>query len=281
MNEKELKEVRDSYLNLIKKILTDEIYGDKRSGFELRPRGGRSPQNIFRTTLLNLIKKRGFALVRKSTDKGRREGSEWPEAAHTMIGVKRLDHLQSCIEKVVQNKVPGDLIETGVWRGGATIFMRAVLKAYGIKDRIVWVADSFRGLPAPDVSKYPPDKGSRYHESNYLAISVQEVQSNFKKYELLDGQVRFLEGWFKETLPNAPIEKLAILRIDADMYESTMDALNYLYGKLSRGGYVIIDDYYFEPRCKAAVDDFKKTNRIVEPMHKIPDSFDGIYWQKG
>ena len=67
-----------------------------------------------------------------------------------MVGLARLDNVQHCVEDVLRNRVPGDLIEAGVWRGGVTILMRAILKAHGVSDRNVWVADSFRGLPRPD-----------------------------------------------------------------------------------------------------------------------------------
>ena len=142
---------------------------------------------------------------------------------------------------MIQNQIPGDFIETGVWRGGACILMRAVLNAYGVKDRRVWVADSFQGVPPPDLKKYPADVDSMYHTFEDLSVSFETVQRNFKKYGLLDHQVVFLKGWFKDTLPTAPMERLAVLRLDGDLYESTMIALQSLYPKLSAGGYVIID----------------------------------------
>jgi hypothetical protein len=107
---------------------------------------------------------------------------------------------------VLSEGVEGDLIETGVWRGGASIFMRAVLAAYGIEDRKIFVADSFEGLPAPDAEKYPADQNERFHTYTYLAVSKEDVENNFRKYGLLDNQVVFLKGWFKDTLPQAPIE---------------------------------------------------------------------------
>src|ERR1700730_10830195 len=151
-------------------------------------------------------------------------------SALSMLPLKRLDHLQSCIEDVLARDVPGDLIETGVWRGGTTIFMRAALKAYGATDRAVWVADSFEGLPEPNAEKYPLEAkahrgpGMTKTYKNF-AVSLEEVQRHFRAYGMLDPQVRFLKGWFNETLPNAPIEKLAILRLDGDFYESTRDGL--------------------------------------------------------
>src|SRR2546423_11221668 len=93
----------------------------------------------------------------------REEGRNWPSYADTMIGLKRLDNLQSCIESVLADGVPGDLIETGVWRGGACIFMRGVLRAPGVGDRRVYVAGSFQGLPPPDAAKHPEDSGAACH----------------------------------------------------------------------------------------------------------------------
>jgi O-methyltransferase len=207
----------------------------------------------------------------------RTEGRDWPKSAYTMVGLRRLDNLQFCIEDVIRNNIPGDLIETGTWRGGASIFMRAVLKAYGITNRTVWVADSFRGLPPPNPEKYPMDKGDIHHTIDYLRVSSEQVRSNFARFNLLDDQVRFLEGWFSETLPTAPISSLAILRIDADMYESTMEALIDLHPKLSNGGYVIIDDYGALPGCRKAVDDYRATNGITQQIIYV--DWTGIYWQ--
>ncbi len=194
-----------------------------------------------------------------------------------MIGLRRLDSLQHCITDVLENRVPGDLIETGVWRGGTAIFMRAVLMANGETSRTVWAADSFRGLPQPDPDSYPADLGDLHWTKDRLAVSLDTVKENFERYGLLDAQVRFLEGWFRDTLPNAPIEQLAILRLDGDMYQSTMEALQPLYPKLSRRGYIIIDDYTL-PGCRAAVDDYRRERGISEEIIQIDGS--GVYWQK-
>jgi O-methyltransferase len=194
-----------------------------------------------------------------------------------MIGHKRLDNLQHCIETVLREGVEGDLIETGVWRGGACIFMRAVLAAYGIEDRRIFVADSFEGLPKPDAAKYPADKGDTHHIHAYLAVSKDEVENNFRKYGLLDNQVVFLKGWFRDTLAQAPIEKLSILRLDGDMYGSTMESLECLYPKLSSGGFCIIDDYALSG-CKSAVDDYRSKHAVNLEMKEI--DWTGRYWRK-
>lgn len=195
-----------------------------------------------------------------------------------MIGARRMDNLQECIERVLADRIPVDLIETGVWRGGATIFMRGLLRAHDVTDRLVWVADSFEGFPPPDPVAYPADRNKFLNSLNsILAVSLDEVKENFARYELLDDQVRFLAGWFRDTLPTAPIEQLAVLRLDGDLYESTILALEHLYPKLSIGGYVIIDDYNIEP-CLQAVSDFRMTHAIGEKIQRIDGS--GIFWRR-
>ncbi|MFH1980541.1 MAG: TylF/MycF family methyltransferase [Pseudomonadota bacterium] len=207
----------------------------------------------------------------------RLEGEIWPGYADTMIGMNRLDNLQLCTEQVLADNVPGDFIETGVWRGGACIFMRAVLAAYGVTDRKVFVADSFQGLPRPDGDRFPADKNDTLYRHDYLAVSQDQVKDNFRKYDLLDEQVVFLAGWFEDTLPSAPISELAVLRLDGDMYSSTMQALESLYAKLSPGGFCIIDDYFL-PGCQQAVDDYRARENIQEEV--IPIDGSSVYWRK-
>lgn len=205
--------------------------------------------------------------------------------AVSMLPLVRMANLQMCIEDVITRGVPGDLIETGVWRGGATIFMRGVLKAHRINNRVVWVADSFEGLPEPDAEKFPVE--AQFHRDplmrefyNNFAASLSEVKRNFAAYGLLDGQVEFLQGWFKDTLPRAPIEALAVMRLDGDYYESTMDALSNLYHKLSVGGYAIIDDYGEDAwtNCRQAVDDFRRARSIREPLIRVDSKCH--YWKR-
>ena len=261
------------YLDLMKKSLVNSIYGDAE-------RVPAKPRNAVFRTLMKACEKRGMQIVEpKVFDiEIRSEGLDWPPFAHTMIGLKRLDNLQSCVERVLADNVPGDLIETGVWRGGAAIFMRAILKVYAVTDRCVWVADSFEGLPSPSADKYPADRDLRLHELTELAVSLEQVRTNFERYGLADDQVRFLKGWFRDTLPNVDIQKLAVVRLDGDMYESTMDALNNLYPKLSAGGFLIVDDYGAVPACRSAIQDFRKAHGITEEIHHI--DWTGIYWRR-
>ena len=242
------------YLDLIERCLTNTIYGDGYTGV-------------------------GSPGVERPFDPSLREfGRDWPRQAHTMIGRARLRNLRELVETAISEGVPGDLIETGVWRGGACILMRAALEAFGDLERRVFVADSFAGLPPPDVETYPADLGDKHHTIEELAVSLDEVKANFAKYGLLDDRVVFLKGWFKDTLRAAPIERLAVLRLDGDMYESTTDALTALYDKVSAGGFVIIDDYGCIEACRRAVHDFRDARGIADSIVDI-DGW-GVYWRK-
>lgn len=207
----------------------------------------------------------------------RANGLDWPSVAHTMIGRYRMANIRQVVEQVLRDDIPGDLIETGVWRGGACIYMRGILLAHEVTDRKVYVVDSFEGLPPPNPNMYPADKDDLHHTFQALAVSLEDVRRNFDKYGLLDDRVVFLKGWFKDVLPTAPIEQLAVLRLDGDMYESTMDGLVNLYHKLSVGGFIIIDDFAL-PGCRQAVSDFRVMYDIQEQLYNIDNM--GSYWRK-
>lgn len=271
--------IEDIYLELLKKTLTFTLWPEPPMPIDKLPYEPRSIKKLAISFISKILRNKKLQLVKLNeiTFDQRETGVIWPQFADTMIGLKRLDNLQQCIESVLIEKVEGDLIETGVWRGGACIFMRAVLAAYKIEDRKVFVADSFEGLPKPDENKYPVDKGDKHHKITLLAISQEEVENNFRKYGMLDDQVVFLKGWFNETLPKAPITKLSILRLDGDMYSSTIEALDNLYPKLSKGGFCIVDDYALSG-CKLAVDDYRKKHNIKSEIKKV--DWSGIFWRK-
>jgi O-methyltransferase len=272
--------IRSRYLELMKKTLTDEIYADVRPGHEIRSGRGREPRTLARNLVVALLARGGFTLVRRSSAERRLGGTIVPLSAHTMIGRARLDHLQRCAETVLDSGVPGDFVEAGVWRGGASILMRAVLAARGVTDRCVWLADSFMGLPPPNAEAFPADRGSWLHEDQTFSVGLNEVRKNFAAYDLLDEQVRFVPGWFKDTLADAPIERIALLRLDADLYESTWQALTGLHHRVSPGGVVVVDDYRSMAGCRRAVDDFRERNGIDDEIHEIANAADGVYWRR-
>jgi len=271
-------EITHLYLDLMKKALTHSLWIERTRSIDPSTMP-RSVKRFVAVFLTGLFKQFGLRISReKDPDPIRRAlGEDWPEYAHTMIGLKRLTNIEDCIKILISDKIQGDFIETGVWRGGAVIFMRALLKAYAVNDRIVWVADSFCGLPKPNPTAYPADKNDICYQREITSVSLEEVKNNFQLYNLLDNQVRFLQGWFKDTLSDAPINRLALLRLDGDMYQSTMEALISLYPKLSRGGFVIVDDYAAEA-CKQAIHDFREKENIADSI--IPIDNWSVFWRR-
>ncbi|ARR78704.1 methyltransferase MtfB [Mycobacterium intracellulare] len=261
-------DTRSAYLDLLRRNLTR--YGSD----ELVPVGwDRLGRPLFSTRNLMLVRKRPF------NEHARKLGLDWPADALTMIGMQRLTSLQRCVETVLTEDVPGDLVECGVWRGGASILMRAVLSAYGDEKRSVWLCDSFEGVPPPDTAHYEADKGINLHRAaGVLAVSQAQVRANFEHYGLLDDRVRFVPGWFKDTLQDAPIESISVLRLDGDLYESTIQALDALYPRLSSGGYCIIDDYHAIDACRQAVADYRTAHGVTAEIEEIDGT--GVLWRK-
>ncbi|MDW3217278.1 MAG: TylF/MycF/NovP-related O-methyltransferase [Acidimicrobiales bacterium] len=266
--------LRDRYVDLLMGCLTRELFLDEEAhDVDLAEWPGDSEE------LRSTLRSHGWRLTRRGGDPATRDdGNDWPPAAETMVGRQRLADVRRCVDSVLADGVPGDFIETGVWRGGVTILMRGMLDAWGDADRRVWVADSFQGLPAPDATAFPQDVGHDMSDVPTLAVSADQVRANFARYGLLDDQVQFLEGWFRDTLPAAPIDQLAILRLDGDMYESTMDALEALYPKLSVGGYVIVDDYGAWEPCRQACTDYRDRHGITDEI--VPVDWTGVHWRR-
>jgi O-methyltransferase len=206
----------------------------------------------------------------------RQSGDDWPARGLTMVGRRRLDHLQEAVETVVREGVEGDLIEAGVWRGGASMLMKAVLDAYGDEERRVVVADSFSGVPRPKgVARGPGD--DLYRFSFYLGVSRSEVQNNFARYGLLDNRVEFVKGLFEKTMPRLSGRRWSVIRLDGDLYESIMPPLEHLYAGLSPGGFLIVDDAKI-PQALQAVNEFRERMEITEEMQPIDNS--SVYWRK-
>ena len=177
--------VRGMYLDLLMKGLTDLLHGQVSAAVPQRDGSVR------------------IAVVGGADTQKRLEGRDWPAFGETMVGLRRLENVRRCMEEVLRDDVPGDFIETGVWRGGTTIFMRGILACHGVTDRQVWVADSFQGLPPPSPEQYPADAAIATARTRFRVVPLAQVKANFRRYGLLDDRVRFLQGWFKDTLPTA------------------------------------------------------------------------------
>jgi len=274
IEDKQMLDARLMYIDLVKRCVLNIPYVDA----ELNPI---QPYGNLRKAILSLFKSANIQMahLRRGNFERRISGHDFSDIAHSMLSFKRLDNIQMCVETIIREKIAGDLIETGVMRGGAVILMRAILRAYGVRDRTVWVADSFEGFPPLNLLGYPADADAdpNWHLRPLTESGVEHVRRNFKRYDLLDDQGSILPGWFRDTLPKAPIKQLAVLRLDGDLYESTIDALVPLYPKLTPGGFVIIDDYNL-PMCRKAVHDYRKKMDINDEIIAIDDA--GVYWRK-
>lgn len=161
-------------------------------------------------------------------------------------------------------------------------FAALVLKEYGEMHRNVWVCDSFEGFP-PESEKDKQYNINWPSLNEWIAVPVEDVKNNFSGFGVLNDNVKFVKGFFKETMLNIEVKNIAVLRLDGDMYDSTMDVLNALYFKVSKGGYVIIDDYGISS-CDAAVNDFRAKHNILSPMISLREKTEkdeafGCYWK--
>jgi O-methyltransferase len=275
-------DIQRLYLDLLKRSLTGALAEDNDSILGgVRTAGSTSVKRRAANLAARAAGRFKVEIVYKKTydPKLREVGRDWPARAESMIGLKRMENIEHCVQSVLDDDVPGDLVEAGVWRGGACIFMKANLVSRGDTTRTVWVADSFQGLPPPNVSLYPADTGDDLHTRSGLSVGADQVRHNFERYGVLDDRVKFLVGWFKDTLPAAPIDKLAVMRLDGDMYESTAQAIEALYPKLSPGGYCIVDDFgSHQSQAGQAIIDYRKKHGIDDEIIDI-DGF-GAYWRR-
>jgi hypothetical protein len=280
--EDEAAVLRRRYIDLLKRALANFIYPENELRIETLEERGLGEDRLAYERALRDIRYRDVETFEQLL-RFKREGWNWKSRparfSHTMIGLRRLDNLDYCAAEVVREGIEGDFMEAGVLQGGASIFLRGLQVAYGESHRRMWVADSFAGLP-PAQHEADVAIGIDFTEPQqpWLAWPLHAVRDNFRTYGLLSDEVRFLEGWFSETLPHAPIEKLAILRLDADLYESTRDVLVPLYDKVVPGGYIIVDDYGAFEACSRAVDEFRAERGDTAPLRRI--DWSGVYWKK-
>ena len=268
---------RELYLVLLKQVLTNHFGSDNglRISYLLRCMDTSQPYDLDHVINIPLYEPDHVMALANDLDCQDNYRERIFGFPYTMIGRSRLESLQWMIETIHREGIPGDWLEAGVWRVGASIFLRAMLKLLGDYNRKVFVADSFEGLPPPVLHE---DKGLDFHLDRTLAVSLETVQKNFADFDLLDDQVIFVKGWFEDKLCSVDTECLAILRADGDLYKSTIDILDALYNKVSIGGFIIIDDYGAIEACRKAVTDFRHTHGINDTIERI--DWTGAYWRR-
>lgn len=194
-----------------------------------------------------------------------------------MVGEIRIKSIEQLMLDVFKNNITGDFMETGVWRGGVSIYVKSMLRAYGQRNRLVYVCDSFAGWPPGDAKYDKMDVG--WDNTGYLTVSDSAVERNFRKLKLLDSGVVFAKGFFNDTMPQLKqiVPALAVLRLDGDLYQSTIDVLFHMYEKVSIGGYVIVDDWTGFP-AKVACEDFFRIHKMKPNI--VPVDGSSVYWKK-
>jgi O-methyltransferase len=270
--------VRDRYLGLMKRALTGLTAVEN----EMRlARAARTPEILRDSIYVRDIRYRESE-TRARLERAKKTGEMldgWPMIhAHSFIGFHGLDHIERLSEILFADGIAGDFVDAGTWRGGSAIFMRALHRAFGEEVRNLWVADCFEGVPPPESG---PDVAANLdltaERFPFMLASQREVTDNFSAFDLLDDGVRFLPGLFADTLPEAPVAQIALLRMDGDLYTSTLDVLHALYDRVVPGGYVIVDDYALAP-CRQAIDEFRAERGITDPVERI--NWTIVHWRK-
>lgn len=218
-------------------------------------------------------------------DKFPRENTGNIDAIVNWDGYRRLSMMEDIVIKTIQNRIDGDFVEAGVYRGGVTILMTALLKKLNVSANVINY-DSFCGIPYNyDKSSLPiglPTTATKKFDTNFggkLKCKLHKVKRNFEKFNMLHDNVIFVEGFFKDTLPITTVNRISVLRVDCDLYQSTFEVLFYLYPKLSVGGCVVFDDYKFDC-CAKAIKDYRTQFNITTTC-RLGCTLDPIlYWIK-
>ncbi len=219
-------------------------------------------KNISKNTIEYLIKHKKFM----DTD-----------GVYSMALESEVDFMNIAIRDVIQSKVSGDIVQSGVWRGGMGIWMNYLNHHYSREPRKMWLFDSYDEFPEPiyEKDKYVHPVTKILYEKH---PSIEDVKRNFELFGLLTTNLYFVKGKFEKSIPNVEISEISILHIDCDYYDPTLLTLEKYYSKISRGGYVIINNYHYEyVHSRNAVDVFRKKYNIETPIIKLGDRYG--YWK--
>lgn len=198
----------------------------------------------------------------------------------TMTSIERIDALRASVEYVVKNTVPGDFVECGVWRGGSMIAIALTLQRIGAQRRL-WLYDTFSGMPPPGRDDFDFRGRSAQElmaqenpETSYIwaKSSLDDVKLGLRETGYAEDAIEFVVGPVESTLPNRAPEKIALLRLDTDWFESTYCELVHLWPRLVDGGVLIIDDYGDWAGAKKAADSYFAEQKLFPLLHRVDPS---------
>lgn len=192
---------------------------------------------------------------------------------YTMTSTERMHALYKAVEYVVKNNIPGDFVECGVWKGGSSMLIAQTLLKFGVRDRHIWMYDTYEGMSAPtqddqDVAGTSAElllqKASKQDQTSvWCYSSLDEVKANLQRTGYPESLIHFVKGKVEDTIPeHIPPGHIALLRLDTDWYESTKHEMHHLFPKLISQGVLIIDDYGHWVGAKKAVDEYLHQHQI-------------------
>ena len=198
---------------------------------------------------------------------------------YTMTSIESMYALYKAVEYIVHQKVPGDFVECGVWKGGSAMIIARTLLKLNEKGRKIYLYDTFTGMTkptdkdkkisdsSPTINIWEKKQKNGYNEWNFSPIN--EVEENMLSTKYLRENIIFVKGRVENTIPSVVPAQIALLRLDTDWYESTYHELNHLFPLLSDRGVLIIDDYGHFAGAKEAVDEYFKENNITMLLDRI------------
>ena len=197
----------------------------------------------------------------------------------TMTGPIRIYSLIESVRHIIRNDIPGDFLECGVFKGGSMMAVALTLLSMGVKDRKLWLFDTYAGMPKPediDVNfrgKPAIEKFSKHRiddeSSTWVNVPLEDVQEAMNSTRYPEENINYVKGMVEATIPGQAPESLALLRLDTDWYRSTKHEMDHLYPRVASKGIVIIDDYAYFKGSKKAVDEYLEENKISPMLHRI------------
>lgn len=195
--------------------------------------------------------------------------------SYTMTSPERIVSLIRAINYIEENNIEGSVVECGVWKGGSTM---AALLALKNKNRSIYLYDTFEGMsePTKEDESFKDESAHKAYQTKdeywkriKCYSSLSEVEHNIHSTNYPKDKINFVQGKVEDTIPNTIPDKIAVLRLDTDWYESTMHEMIHLYPKLVNGGVIIIDDYGHWKGCRKAIDEYVLKHNITLLLNRV------------
>lgn len=197
----------------------------------------------------------------------------------TMTSPERVFALINAVVYVCEKNIPGDFVECGVWKGGSSAAIAQTLVHLDVRDRKLWMYDTFDGMSQPTDSDvdFQGQTADRLLEQQDIAEStsvwcrspLEEVKITMQATHYPMERIEFVQGRVEDTLPQRSPQQVALLRLDTDWYESTKCELEFLFPRMNPGSVLIVDDYGHWQGCRKAVDEYFDQHGVSMLLNRI------------